>query len=317
MSSTKERVATRPAVSSSPPRAVPSTDAIARRLRLPLLVALVGAGIVWLPRWPGLLEGRDRAFLVDPCYAEVSTGPGWLSGTIEESLRASLAELQPTPLREDADVAALTRAIQSANGWVKSVDRVEKRYPNQLEIEVSLRTPVALIESEDGLFLVDADAILVASAAGATEYLASHELPLIHAAHPLRTAPIGSAVRDPAIEEGLRVAAEIAPFRDDLVRRGLALDVIDVTAKERSAGLSLTDVEIYTRSGLAIEWGRSRLHPKLGALEPLAAAKVRGLFRVAARYPDLAGIERIRLQFADPFVVFAVEPTVASAAAAH
>ncbi len=276
----------------------------ARRLRIPLLVALVGGAIAWLPRWPGLLEGRDRAFLVDPAYVEVASGPAWLSGTIAESLRDSLAALEPTPLRRDDEVVALTDAIQQANGWVKSIDRIEKRYPNSLEIEVTLREPVALVESESGLVLVDAEAHLVSTAAAASEFLADHELPLIHASHPLRDARVGTQVRDGAIAEGLRVAAELAPFRAELRRRGLALDVIDVTPKERSAGLSLTDVEVYTRSGLAIEWGRSRRHPELGALEPTADAKVRGLFRVAARYPEFAGIKRVRLQFTDPTVLF-------------
>lgn len=314
----KERAATRAAVASADSESARASDAsneVARRLRIPLLVALVGGAIAWLPRWPGLLEGRDRAFLVDPAYVAVDHGPAWLSGTIAESLRASLAELEPTPLRRDDEVMALTAAIEQANGWVKSVDRIEKRYPNALEIEVTLREPVALVESAEGLVLVDAEARLVSTAAAASEFLASHSLPLIHTSHPLRDARVGVEVRDTAIVEGLRVAAELAPFRPDLERRGLALDVIDVTPKERSGGLSLTDVEVYTRAGLAIEWGRSGRHPEFGANEPSPDAKVRGLLRVAARYPDLAGIKRVRLQFNDPFVVFEESAPLVQAAA--
>lgn len=289
-----------------------ATAGSARWLRVPLLVALIGAAIWWLPRWPGVLEGRDRAFLVDPAWFELEEGPDWLAGGIVDSVRESLALLEATPLRRDEEVAALTRAIAGASGWVRSVDGVAKRYPNQLEVEVTLREPMALVESEHGLVLIDDEAVVVAAAADAGDYLTTHELPLLHLGAPLRRAEPGARLRDARLDEGVRVAAEIAPFRADLARRGLALDVIDVTPKERSAGGSITDVELYTRSGLAIEWGRSRGHPTLGALEPTADAKVRGLMRVVARYPELAGVVRVRLQFSEPSVVFDAAPKVAA-----
>jgi hypothetical protein len=281
-----------------------SASAPGRWLRLPLVIVAIAVAIVVLPRLGVVGDDRERAFLVDPAYVELASGPAWMSGSVAESVRAALAELEPTPLRRDDEVTALTEAIAASTGWVRSIDRIEKRYPNRLEVEVTLREPVALVETEHGLVLVDGDAVVVADAADSAEYLADHPLPLLRASRPLRVARPGQKVKDLALDEGLRVAAEIAPYRADLANRGLDLDVIDLTPKERSGGTSLTDVELYTRNGLAIEWGRSRAHPKFGALEPSADAKVRGLLRVAARYPELAGIERVRLQFADPTVLF-------------
>jgi hypothetical protein len=288
-------------------RARESAAAPGRWLRLPLVIVAIAVAIVVLPRLDVVADGRERAFLVDPAYVELASGPAWLSGSVAESVRAALAELEPTPLRRDDEVTALTAAIGASTGWIRSIDRIEKVYPNRIEIEVTLREPVALVESEHGLVLVDGDAVVVADAADSAEYLAGHPLPLLHASRPLRSARPGQKVKDVALDEGLRVAAEIAPYRADLARRGLDLDVIDLTPKERSGGTSLTDVELYTRNGLAIEWGRSRAHPRYGALEPTADAKVRGLLRVAARYPEMAGIERVRLQFDDPFVLLEVE----------
>jgi len=286
-------------------RDLDSASAAGRWLRLPLVIVAIAVAIVVLPRLGVIGDDRERAFLVDPAYVELASGPGWMSGSVAESVRAALAELEPTPLRRDDEVTALTEAIAASTGWVRSIDRVEKRYPNRLEVEVTLREPVALVASEHGLVLVDSDAIVVADAADSAEYLADHPLPLLHTSRPLRVARPGQRVKDLALDEGLRVAAEIAPYRADLARRGLDLDVIDLTPKERSGGTSLTDVELYTRSGLAIEWGRSRAHPRFGPLEPAADAKVRSLLRVAARYPEMSGIERVRLQFDDPTVLFA------------
>jgi hypothetical protein len=291
-------------------RDLESASAPGRWLRLPLVIVAIAVAIVVLPRLGLVGDDRERAFLVDPAYVELASGPAWMSGSVAESVHAALAQLEPTPLRRDDEVTALTAAIATSTGWIRSIDRIEKRYPNRLEVEVTLREPVALVETEHGLVLIDGDAVVVAEAAESAEYLADHPLPLLHASRPLRVARPGQKVKDLALDEGLRVAAEIAPYRADLARRGLDLDVIDLTAKERSGGTSLTDVELYTRSGLAIEWGRSRAHPKYGALEPAADAKVRGLLRVAARYPELAGIERVRLQFDDPTVVFEEGSTV-------
>lgn len=276
----------------------------ARWLRLPLGLALVAGAIAFLPRATGLVPDRDRPFLVDPAWLAVESGPAWFSGAVVDAMARDLAELTPTQLRDDAEVAALIDAVAHGNGWIRRVERVAKRYPNQLELDVSLRDPVALVESDDGLVLIDAECVIVAPAATSGEYLARRPLPLVHLATRLRHATPGRVVRDPALEHGLQVALEIAPYREDLERRGLALDVIDVTAKERSGGHSLTDVEIYTRDGLVLEWGRARAHPDFGALEPDPDAKVRGLLRVAARYPELAGIARVRLQFEDPSVSF-------------
>jgi len=285
------------------------------KLRLPILIVLLAVGVWILPRVAPLAKERAREFLVDPIHLQVASAPDWFAATVEPSLRAELATLAPTPLRDDDEVLALAHAIERSSGWVRSVDRLEKRYPNQLEVELSLREPVAMVESGSGLVLVDADGVIVAPATDSADFLASHDLPLVHGPRALRDATPGARVRDAQLEEGLRVAVELLPHRATLAERELHLDVIDVTAQQRGAGRALTDVELYTRQGLAIEWGRASTNPKLGALEPAADAKVRGLLRLAARYPELAGIRRIRLQFDKPYVVFAEDSPLAYAPA--
>src|SRR5688572_20140416 len=262
-----------------------------------------------LPRVAPRSEERERAFLVDPAHLELASAPAWFDGPIEENLRAALAALAPAPLRDDDDVSELLNSLAGASGWIRSLDRVEKRYPNRLEIEVTLRRPVALLETEDELVLVDAEGVVVAPAAEAGRFLERHELPLVHGPRPLADGTPGTIVRDRWLEEGLRVALELAPHRGTLADRMLHLDVIDVSAQaspsrsESQHGGALTEVELWTREGIAIEWGRSSTHPQFGALELPPDAKVRALLRVAAKHPELAGIRRIRLQFDQPFVI--------------
>jgi hypothetical protein len=275
-----------------------------RAIRLPLLLVLLAAGIWYLPRIRSLAEERTRAFLVDPIHVEVATAPAWFEGGVEASLRAALESIAPAPLRSDDEVTALARALSHASGWIRVIHRVEKRYPNRLEVEFELRQPVAMLESDAGLVLADAEDVVVAPAAEAVRYLELHELPLVHGPRVLSGVAVGERVRDLSLLEGLRIAEELRPHRSSLAARNLHLDVIDVSVQERAGGRALSDVDLYTRDGLAIEWGRSSGNPRLGALEPPTEAKVRGLLRVAARHPDLAGIRRIRLQFTEPYLVF-------------
>jgi len=276
---------------------------VGRWWRLPLLATALAAGIWWLPRLPPLAERSRRAFLVDPARLEIAQAPAWFGGSVEGSLRDALERLSPAPLRSDEEIRALTHELAAASGWIGAIERVEKRYPNRLEVEFSLRRPIALLESERGLLLADAAGIVVSRAADAADYLERHELPLVNAPRPLRAVAPGAAVSDPAIEEGLRVAQELGLHGGMLASRGLRIEVIDVTAAARSGGRALTEVELYTRDGLAIEWGRSSGHPRFGALEPAPEAKIRGLLRVAARHPGFAGVRRVRLQFDSPYVV--------------
>ena len=282
-----------------------------RFLRVPLLLVLLAVGLWALPRIASFGQSPERAFLVDPVHCTATSSPEWLTGPIDASLRSTLAALAPAPLRSDEEVTALARALGESNGWVRSIDRIEKRYPNRLEIEFTLREPIALVESDQGLLLVDDDGVLVAPAADAGPYLARHELPLLHARAPLRRAVLGAKLADPWLEEGLRVAQELAPHAETLAARSLTIAVIDVSVQPNAGGRALTDVQLYTRDGLAIEWGRSAGSPRFGVLEPGVDAKIRGLLRVASKHPELAGIQRVRLQFNDPYVVLDTENATA------
>jgi hypothetical protein len=289
-----------------------AVESTARRVRVPLAIGALAAAVWFFPRLEPAAREHERDFLVDPVHFESVAGPKWLDGAIGDSVRAALAQLDPTPLRDDAAVAALAHRIERASAWVRSVDRLEKRYPNRLEVAVTLREPLALVPTELGLALAD-EQVVVAFAADATDYLRTHELPIVRAPRPLRSPTCGGPVDDADLQEALRVAAELAPSRDSLALHRLDVAVIDVTAPARSGRLAATDVELYTSGGLAVEWGRSRGHPRLGALERPADAKLRDLVSIAVKNPGLAGIVRVKLQFEKPWIVREPESPLALA----
>jgi len=277
--------------------------ALARRVFLPLIAVGVATAIFGLPHLRAIEARESGAYVADPMQCELERAPAWFGGDVEADVRASLAELPPQTLRDDAAVDAYAATIARSSGWIKSIDRAAKRYPNRLEIGLTLRTPVALVEGGEGLLLADAEGVVVAPAEKAADYVASHDLPIVHSLNRVKECAPGGSLRDRAVLDGLAVAQEIAPFRDLLRARDLEVVIIDVAGPKRAGATGLSDVDLYTRSGLAIEWGRARSSSRLGVLEPAPDAKIRGLLRVASRSSGVAGIHAIRLQFSPPAVV--------------
>jgi hypothetical protein len=275
--------------------------ALARRAVLPLVACGSVAAIFGLPHLERFRATTRLAYVADPSQCEIRAAPGWFCGDVEAGLRDALAALPPQTLRDDAAVDEYAGRIAAASGWILSIRRAEKRYPNRLEIEAALRRPIALVDGGDGLLLLAGDGVVVDRASGAAPYLQGRDLPLIYRGEPLSCRP-GQTVRASEVLAGLAVAQELAPYAETLRARDLAVKVIDVRGA-RDGGGALSEVELLTREGLPIEWGRARSRRGLGALEPSAAEKIRGLLSVAAKRPTLSGIRRIRLQFKPPSVI--------------
>jgi hypothetical protein len=274
-----------------------------RRATLPLAAIAVAAAIFGLPHLRTISSNLASAYVADPMQCELELAPAWLSGDVEAELRDAFASISPQTLRDDAAVDAFARSLGLSSGWIKSVDGVTKIYPNRLKVDFTTRRPVALAEGRSGLLLVDGDGVFVAPAEKAGEYLSCHWLPLVHLQKPVAPVAPGRAMRDKGLREGLLVAQEIAPYRDSLRERDLDPEIIDVAPAGASHGIALSDVVIYARGGLPIEWGRARSSGPLGKLEPTPELKIRGLLQVVTKNPGLAAIRRVRLQFTPPSVV--------------
>jgi len=277
--------------------------ALARRVFLPLTAVGVATVIFGLPHVRAIEAQQSSAYVADPEQCELERAPAWFGADVEADVRAALAALPPQTLRDDAAVEAFAATLARSCGWIKSVDRAAKRYPNRLELGLTLRRPVALVEGVEQLWLADAEGVVVAPVAQAADYVKEHDLPIVHSAGKLAGCVAGRQLEDRAVLDGLAVAQEIAPFRDELHGRDLEVVIIDVAGPRRAGATALSEVDLYTRSGLAIEWGRARSGGRLGKLEPAPDAKIRGLLSVAASRSGIAGIRCVRLQFTPPAVV--------------
>lgn len=143
----------------------------ARRLTALAAGAAVCVTLAWIML--GNLRSEQR-FQVDPGRIELAADPGWakpdlarrVRREIENSLRASLAEMPPTDAF-DADLPALLAERLQDCPWVRGVVRVERRFPAQADGPscyvpvLEVRRPALLVEQGDRLQAVDGDGVVL------------------------------------------------------------------------------------------------------------------------------------------------------------
>ena len=113
-------------------------------------------------------------FQVDPARIELAAEPTWarpelataIKSDIESSLRATAARMAPTDAF-DADLPESLARELAACAWVRSVVRVERRFPAGPDAPshyvpvLEIRRPAMLVEQGDRLIGVDGDAVVL------------------------------------------------------------------------------------------------------------------------------------------------------------
>ncbi len=134
-------------------------------------VAGVTAGIVACAGVALLMQNSlrdDPRYQIDPGRIVLEAHPEWASGAlaeqvkseIEAELRAELAALELTDAFTPESMDVVSGSL-AANPWVAEVIRLERRFPSgsqphaRLVAEISIRTPVLMVEQSDRFVLVD------------------------------------------------------------------------------------------------------------------------------------------------------------------
>jgi hypothetical protein len=237
--------------------------------------------------------------VVHPERLELMRGPKFWEAELEQTLFADLARLPAASLGDEEALDELLDEVSASSGWIREVVAVRKQYPDALELQVSLRVPVAAVDSQGGWVLLDEEGVVLGSIEEAPELVREQRPPLIHRPGLLLRTAVGTVVNDRAIRDGLAVVCELRPFKEALGARAVEIAMVDLSPVLGGDPARLTDVLLFTHSGVEVEWGRVPSSP-LAGLEPTAAAKVRNVLRAAARYPRLQGVRSIRAQFHSP-----------------
>ena len=225
-----------------------------------------------MPRFR-VYPGRFRAKAPDWCADDLAA---------VEFPSTSYSILDPRLTREVAETYL-------ASPWVAAVASVEKRFPNELRVELELRKPAAFVRLPRACPAIDAQAV---------------HLPLDHRRwdHDGKPLPLIFGVKTGPPSPGARwadrrVAAAASVLRilgaDPAVLR--RVHVIDVANLEGDIDPLRSEILLFTRRRVRINWGRPPDTTKFG--EPPAAEKLARLRRCLAT--PLTRASNIDLRFPD------------------
>ncbi len=239
-----------------------------------LLVLAAGAGYaVWQQVGPHVRSSGQ--YQLDPEQITITPPPAWIRSDIKaEALRDASFD-GPLSLL-DPELTVRVASALAAHPWVAHVERVSKRFPSGLDVVVSYRRPVAMVEVEDGASALPVDAEGIVLPTRDFRPTEAEDYPRIGEIH---TTPSGSAGMRWG-DAGVAGAAQIAAALGNEWKK---LDLFRIVPGERKPGRSGVEYtfSLVTHSGTKVNWGRAPTTDLPGELP--AAEKISQLKTYAAK----------------------------------
>ncbi len=217
---------------------------------------LVLLGAVFLGAAMVLLRSyvaRNDRYTVEARTLVPSELPSWAG----PGVRADLARLPGVPARFSIMTPGICERVAHAfemNPWVEKVDAVRKVYPNHIDVDLTLRRPVAGVRVAGKFYVIDEAGRRLTGALNGWPQGAD-ALPVIVSSD--ATMPsLGSVWPSDAVKAGAAVAKTLFDNRDKLPTR---FALIDCTNMGPRRDLSKSDILLVTFEGTYVRWGRSPL----------------------------------------------------------
>jgi hypothetical protein len=127
------------------------------------VVAIGGSMYAWRRWGESATQGSD--YLVTPESISVTPQPAWIHANVKDEVirTAAISELALL----DRELVERVAQAFALHPWVKSVVRVEKRYPSRVAVELEYRRPVMVVKidapDEQGLLFLDEESVLLPS----------------------------------------------------------------------------------------------------------------------------------------------------------
>ncbi|MBI4833471.1 MAG: FtsQ-type POTRA domain-containing protein [Planctomycetes bacterium] len=240
----------------------------------------------------------DSRYMLDINAFKVANNPDWL---IDQELRDAMNDsliLKVKTSSFDEDIINRLRQHYESNPWVKRVETIERRLPNDLKIKLELRRPylaVAKNNKQVAYYLVDKDMVRLPG-----EY---SELPAMPTVLPVVA---GVAANPPLAgriwsDKGLNAAVSVAAILDENnlldTLKTKTIDVANIGGKINSKE---SEIVLVTQDKIRIEWGRPPDTDKFGELS--VAEKINNIKTVLSACPQLKGVRYVKIQFDQPYI---------------
>lgn len=239
--------------------------------RVVLVGLLLGAFLGgWYFVW---LKVRDQvlssdAYLLTPGDVKITPLPDWIRTDVRGQVLRDASLEGPLSIMDD-DLTGRIASAFSLHPWVAKVQRVTKRHPAGVEVELVYRRPVCMVEVAADLQPVDVAGVLLPrddfSQVEAARY------PRLAGIDTAPLGPIGTRWGDGRVVDAAEIAAAFGSTWQQL-----KLDRISPAADSPAAYAATTTYELFTRSGTRILWGHgpaSKLPSELPAIDKVARLK--------------------------------------------
>jgi hypothetical protein len=214
-----------------------------------LLALGVGAHLLWQRGAPAI--ARHPQYLITAERIHITPTPPWIRSDLKTQV-INDAGLTSLSVLDDWDT--LSQRVKDAfefHPWVASVDRITKRLPASLEIELKYRRPVAAVESRDsdGLAFLPVDAEAVRLPENDLTDVELRYLPRISGVtgRPL----VGDPWNDPRVVGGAQLAAALA----DVWKQLRLVEIIAGLRSSAGEEAPMCSFNIITSGGTRVVWG--------------------------------------------------------------
>ncbi len=227
-------------------------------------------------------------FRVDAGHLVMDNRPHWLKQDAAQAIHMKAFRRQDISIF-DPDLVPKVRSEYERDPWVLEVVSISKMFPNQVNVSLVLREPIARVSSELGTYLLDIHGIVV-DILNPSHDMNYRHLPTIagwESEPPLR----GELWDDPSITAALGVSKVLL---DEKLTEELAVDQINVANFKGNQDPRESEIVIHLPDGNRIHWGRGvntygevPLHEKLTKIRE-CAAKAQGGVNLdwIIRYPE-------------------------------
>src|SRR4051812_33944805 len=253
---------------------------------LAMLVGLgFGAHFLWLRAAPTV--ARDPQYVLAAERIQITPPPAWIRSDIKTQVLRDSGLVGTATVLDDWD--SLAKRVKDAfelHPWVASVERITRRLPSSLDIEVKYRRPIAAVESSDptGVMFLPIDAHAVRLPESDLSETERRYLPRVSG---ITGRPrVGDVWDDPRVIGGAKLAAQLA----DVWRQ---LRLVEIVANSQSSTHDeklLYTFEIVTTGGTRIIWGATPGQESSSGDSPFDQKRQR-LLDYASQYGKLESID--------------------------
>jgi hypothetical protein len=237
----------------SPPLSVPIRRILLRpRVWAGLIFLLAlgfGAHFLWQRGAPTI--GRHPQYRLTAESIHITPPPAWIRSNIKDQV---IRDAGLTSLSVLDDGETFTRRVKDAfefHPWVSSVEKITRRLPASLDIELKYRRPIAAVESRDsgGVTYLPIDERAIRLPEGDLTAAECRYLPRISGVtgRPL----VGDAWNDPRVVGGAKLAAAL----NDVWQKLRLVEIIAILQSGPHDDSPVYAFEIITTGGMRVVWG--------------------------------------------------------------